>query len=165
MPCWWFDAIPLSCISSPYVQSCDSLMKRLWWKLWDNIIFGGVPFRALRSVHDPARETWPGLWFTAVQLGAYANSSLSAVELGVFENLYQTISAVCRWVKLPFGCQCPLLSSLMLLQQWGVQKGHRSYKTFCEHKAENDCEHHHMWHYKEGCRTKKTVNRHTKKLL
>lgn len=75
----WFGAIPLSCMSSPQVQSCDSLMKRLWWKLWDNIIFGGVPYRALRLVHDPAGETWPGLWFTAVQLEACANSSLSAV--------------------------------------------------------------------------------------
>lgn len=75
----WFGAIPLSCMSSPQVQSCDSLMKRFWWKLWDNIIFGGVPYGALRLVHDPARETWLGLWFTAVQLGARANSSLSAV--------------------------------------------------------------------------------------
>lgn len=57
----WFGAIPLSFMSSPQVQSCDSLMKRSWWKLWDNIIFGGVPYGALRLVHDPARETWPGL--------------------------------------------------------------------------------------------------------
>lgn len=76
----WFGAIPLGCMSSPQVQSCDSLMKRLWWKHWDNIILGGVPYRALRLVHDPARgETWPSLWFTAVQPGACANSSLSAV--------------------------------------------------------------------------------------
>lgn len=51
----WFGAIPPSCMSSPQVQSCDSLMKRLWWKHWDNIIFGGLPYRALRLVHDPAR--------------------------------------------------------------------------------------------------------------
>lgn len=75
----WFGAIPLSCMSSPQVQSCDSLMKRLWWKHWDNIIFGGVPYRALRLVQDPAGETWPSLWLTAVQLGACASSSLSAV--------------------------------------------------------------------------------------
>lgn len=65
MPCWWFvDLVlfPLCCMSSPQVQSCDSLMKRFWWKLWDNIIFGGVPYRALRLVHDPAMgETWPRL--------------------------------------------------------------------------------------------------------
>ena len=76
----WFGAIPLGCMSSPQVQSCDSLMKRLWWKHWDNIILGGVPYRALRLVRDPAEgKPGRGLWLTAVQPRACANSSLSAV--------------------------------------------------------------------------------------
>lgn len=57
----WFGAIPLSYMSSPQVQSCDSLMKRAWWKLWDNIIFGGAPYGALRLVHNPARGNLAGL--------------------------------------------------------------------------------------------------------
>lgn len=57
----WFGAIPLSCMSSPQVQSCDSLMKRSWWKLWDNIIFGRVPYGALRLVHDSSEGNLAGL--------------------------------------------------------------------------------------------------------
>lgn len=75
----WNGAIPLSFMSFPQVQSCDSLMKGFWWKLWDNIIFGVVPYDALRLANDPTRETWLGLWFAAVQLGAHTNSSLSVV--------------------------------------------------------------------------------------
>lgn len=66
----WFGAIPLSYMSSPQVQSCDSLMKRAWWKLWDNIIFGGVPYEALRLVRDPVRGNLAGLMVHSCAAGS-----------------------------------------------------------------------------------------------
>lgn len=106
----WFGAIPLSCTSSPQVQTCDSLMKRSWWKLWDNIIFGGLPLGALRLVHDPVKETWPRLCFTAVLLEYVPiHHCLLCVELGILVHLYETLSS--GIASLPANCNYTQKSS------------------------------------------------------
>lgn len=68
-----------------------------WWNSCaENCVFGGLPCRAFRLVCDPAGETWPNLWFTAVQPGVCANSSLSAVS-----GTYATLSWACKQIQPP----------------------------------------------------------------
>lgn len=137
----WFGAIPLSCMSSPQVSSCDSLMKRLWWKHWDNIIFGGLPYGALRLVHDPGGETWPSLWFAAVLRGARANSSLSAVW-GTWHFLASLLDIIlCLQMNIT-ACWLSVRAAFQLgvTARW---KGRES-ENVCEHGPEKFTEHHHI---------------------
>lgn len=169
MPCWWFvDLVlfPLSCMSSPQVQSCDSLMKRSWWKLWDNIIFGGAPYGALRLVRDPAGETWPGLMARSCAAGSacqlitvccvrnLAFLSIFTWHYPLSANEYNCLLAI---GALSFPVRCNLWEGK-------VQKGFRARTNSCEHKAEKYTEHHHMSHYKESCGVRKTVNQRRKNI-
>lgn len=50
MPRWWFVDVVL--FPQSHVFPSSPGLHEAWWKVWDNIIFGAVPYGALRLVRD-----------------------------------------------------------------------------------------------------------------